>query len=113
MTNQQEHIDIERGREMPEEVRKAAEKQKLPSNLHQQMSAMKPRTDEDKESLFIQSNNTQRTLFAIRASVRRFYEKNGHAFKFVAHKEVDDSGAGVRIYKFQSDQSEVVSLEAD
>ena len=29
------------------------------------------------------------------------------------HKEVDDSGAGVRIYKFQSDQSEVVSLEAD
>lgn len=113
MTSQKENIDIEKGIEMPEGVRKAVEKQKLPGNLHQQMSAMKPRTDEDKESLFIRSKNTQRTLFAVRASVRRFYEKNGHEFRFVANEESDDIGSGVRIYKFHNDQSEVVSLEAD
>ena len=97
MTSQKENIDIEKGIEMPEGVRKAVEKQKLPGNLHQQMSAM----------------NTQRTLFAVRASVRRFYEKNGHEFRFVANEESDDIGSGVRIYKFHNDQSEVVSLEAD
>ena len=88
------NILIEKNREVPPEVKAKMERKYLPKNLHEAFLTM-----EDGDSIFLESETPKKTMHAVRASVGRFYDKNGDGHRLVCHEEED----GVRIFKLKKE----------
>ena len=88
------NILIEKNREVPPEVKAKMERRYLPKNLHQTFREM-----EDGDSIFLESDTPKKTAHAVRASVGRFYDRNGKDHKLVCHEQED----GVRIFKLKKE----------
>ena len=89
--------------EIPESVKRKAERVRLPEDLEERMESLAL-----EGKLFVTTDDEERTKAALSTRVQRFYKKHGRDCKFIIESGVMFSKPGVWLFKFPDKKSEIL-----